>query len=348
MIVFMIKRFFTTLFIFSSLFAYAKEYDKELFYSSKVSPKSAWDYLQTSPYEYDNLPRLKVSFRDFFSRDGENLLLKDSKRTVKSDHHFIPPQRKLIFPMGVCLKGDWVINNHSDDYTGYFRSGSRGIVIARAATSLTRIMYNQYRTLALSGKIFPTMNKNEESSLPAANFLLMNDNAGLKNEYFTEANLTNAAPTTITPASLSLALIAYEVGKAFNLTDERRDMRQLYQIAELNSSGAISSPHWMVLKGKKSFRELSHKLNESDYRKEIMEIINKEKKLEFNIYVSKALKNERPIYKVIGHVIFDDYVASAECDQSLHFQHPPYLKKYTMPELDQKLHDNPTLNEIVK
>lgn len=325
--------------LFGQLFA------NETLFSPEVSPAISWEYINQTPHQRSSLPFTKVSYRDFFSRTGEDLLLKDSKRTVESGHHFITPQRKLIFPMGVCLRGMWSIDDHQYPYTGYFRAGSQAVVIARAATSLHRIYYHQPRTLALSGKVFPTTNVNEINPLPAANFLLMNDNAGVRKEYFTEAFLTNAAPTTITPASVSLALIGYYVGNAFNASDKRRDMRQLYQIAELGDLPPYDSPHWMVMRGKKQYRELSHQLKKEDYRDEVMDLIDQNQKIEFDIFVSKTLINDQPVYDKIGSLSFDQYAASKECDESLHFQHPPYLESYTMPELDQNMHDNESLNQ---
>lgn len=309
----------------------------------EVSPKAAWEFLNTSPYDRDNLPFQEVSHKDFYSA-GVDLLLKDSKRTVKSSHHFIPYQRKLIFPMGVCLRGLWSIDEHNSPYTGYFRPKTKGVIIARAATSLDRIYYGEYRTLALSGKIFPTTDSLDETPLPAANFLLMNNNTGELKEYFTESHLTNAAPTTINVSSVALALIGYRVGQAFNLADKRRDMRQLYQIAELDDKAPYSSPKWMVLQGNKKFQKLSHEIALGDYRQEIMEIIDRNETLELEIFISSELKNNQPVYERIGSVAFDEYAASKECDRSLHFQHPPYLEKYDAPAIDQDLYENKTLD----
>jgi len=315
----------------------------ESLYSSEVSPQEAWGYLQTSLYEIGSLPFQAVSFRDFVSAVGEDLLLKDSKRTIKSGNHFIPYQRKLIFPMGICLRGVWSIEDHPYPYTGYFKPGSKGALIARAATSLDRIYYDEHRTLALSGKIFPTTDVDDAQALPAANFLLMNDNAGVEHEYFTEAPLTNAAPTTKSFAAVPLALIGYKVGQAFNLSDKRRDMRQLYQIAELAEEPPYVSPKWMVLRGSEKYQKISRKLKAQDYRHELINIIDLHRKAEFEVFTADELKGNNPIYTRIGRVVFNEYAASKECDQSLHFQHPPYLEKYDIQAIDQEPYENETL-----
>ncbi len=313
-------------------------------YAPAISPKKAWDHITKLPYDENDLPLYKVRYKDFFSYFGENLILKDSKRTVQSRNHFIPPKRKLLFPMGICLKGEWQIDEHSHDYTGYFKSGTRGFIIARASTSLSRPFYKQYRNLAISGKVFPTKNSQDLNPLNAANFLLMRDNGGKKNEYFTEAYLTNAAPAKFNFAALPLLRIALTVGKAFNNADTRRDIRQLYQIAELGTKAPFSSPRWMVLRGTNKMQELSHKLQESDFRSEIIELLKKNKTIDLEIFVASNLENKQPIYSKIGKIVFDDYAATKMCDESLHFQHPPYIKQYATPELNQKPHKNSTLN----
>ena len=199
----------------------------ESLFSSKVSPHVAWDFLNVTPYENGKLPVINVRTRDFVSAAGENLLLKDSKRTVESGRHFIQYQRKLIFPMGICLRGSWQIDEHPYGYSGYFKSRKRGHLIARAAVALGRYKYAQTRTLALSGKVFPTRYPEDKIRMDAANFLLLNDNAGKSRVYFSEAYMTNAAPRTVTLQSIPLARIGLAISKAFNASDKRRDIRQL-------------------------------------------------------------------------------------------------------------------------
>jgi hypothetical protein len=303
-------------------------------YAPAVSPKEAWDHIARTPYT--TLPHTTVSVRDFVSRAGENLLVKDSKRTVELEHQFIPPQRKLIFPNGICLRGEWKIDSHNLGHTGYFRPGAKAIVIGRAAVSLSKVNYKDLRTLAISGKVFPTKDKFDSTPLKPANFLLMNDNAGKKRTYLTEAYLTNAAPRTVSFASLFLVRIALKVAQAFDKADVRRDVRQLYQIAELTATPPYSSPKWMILKSTPEYEKLSHTLKAQDFRDEVKAIIDSNKKLEFEIRVASDLNRGQPVYQKIGTVSFTEYAASATCDESLHFQHPPYREEYALPVVDQK------------
>lgn len=312
--------------------------------SPEVSPKEAWDYLQTGKQE--ELPHHIVTFRSFFSQMGENLLFRDSKRTVESGNHFIPPQRKVIFPNGICLRGEWVIDDHSHDYTGYYKANSRGVIIARAAVSLGKIYYKELRTLALSGKIFPTTDPGDPRPLPAANFLLMNDNGGKRKTYLTEADLTNAAPRTIHVGALPLLRIALFVAKTFDRADLRRDIRQLYQIAELEAEAPYSSPKWMLLSGEKELQKVSRRVKAQDFREEVQKVIDENKSLTFEIRVANDHIKEQPVYEKIGKIVFTEYVASRACDMSLHFQHPPYRPEYTAPVINQYREKNPSLRDL--
>ena len=314
----------------SSFAAFAKE---EL-YSDMISPQEAWKFLTDS--KYHRLPFYQVTYGSFISRLGENMLLTDSKRTVVEKNHFIPFQRKLIFPNGICVRGNWQIDDHKKGYTGYFKPGSDGVVIGRIAAATGKIFYKQYRTIGLSGKIFPTTNPDDIRIMEAANFITMNaGGGGRKKEYVTEAFLTNAAPSTAPLENLPLLKVGLTISKAFQLSDKRRDVRQLYQIAELEAEAPYHSPKWLWLRASKESIALSRDLKQADFREEAKAIIDSEGSLSFDIMISDVLKDEQPIYEKIGELSFDSYVASAACDQSIHFQHIPYSDEYELPEIDQ-------------
>jgi hypothetical protein len=99
----------------------------------------------------------------------------------------------------------------------------------------------------------------------------------------------------------------------------------------------------MVLRGGEEYQKISNRLASADYRHELMKIIDQNKKVEFEILTADELKGNNPIYEPIGRVVFKEYAASRECDQSLHFQHPPYLDKYGAPAIDQEPYKNETL-----
>lgn len=99
----------------------------------------------------------------------------------------------------------------------------------------------------------------------------------------------------------------------------------------------------MVLRGTKKMQQLSKNLMASDFRNESMSVIDNNDVMTLNIYVADKLKGEHPEYNLIRKVHFDDYAVTQECDQSLHFQHPPYLEQYALPNIDQNFYENPTL-----
>jgi hypothetical protein len=68
--------------------------------------------------------------------------------------------RRLLHPNRVCLLGRWEIDAGKDagytGYTGYFKNGSTGLIIARYSTCCTECRRGRSRSLALVGKIYPT------------------------------------------------------------------------------------------------------------------------------------------------------------------------------------------------
>jgi len=310
-------------------------HSNEALFSERISPHEAWKFLTKSRYK--RLPFYKVTYGSFFSRLGENMLLEDSERTVRDESHFIPFQKKLIFPNGICVRGSWDIDSHEKGYSGYFGPKKKGVIIGRFASATSKVFYRQHRTIGLSGKVFPTVSPKDPRRMEAANFVSMNAGGGGNNkEYVTEAFLTNAAPSTVPLRGLPLLRIGLAISNAFKIADERRDIRQLYPIAELGETGPVRSPKWVWFKASDEDIALSHKLGLMDFRDEVMGLMDTRGSLSFDIMVSDKLEDEQPVYSKIGKVQFNKYVASAACDQSIHFQHVPYLEEYSAPEVDQK------------
>ncbi|MDB6119846.1 MAG: hypothetical protein JWO08_3627, partial [Verrucomicrobiaceae bacterium] len=61
--------------------------------------------------------------------------------------------QRLIHPNGICMFGEWKITNDSD-YTGYFKKGKEGSVIARYSTGLN-VERGKKRTLSMVAKLYP-------------------------------------------------------------------------------------------------------------------------------------------------------------------------------------------------
>jgi hypothetical protein len=158
-----------------------------------------------------------------------------SKRTVDShaDLRFGPDGqgfRRMIHPNGVCLTGLWEITEETN-YSGYFRKGSRGLVIARYSCGATEIRRGELRALALTGKLYPTTDPNHPAPLRPASFITMEDIAGQHTSYINDAELRSAPDTTVWRRPI-LAFVAL----VFTVIDRKGSMRQIYEIAELGKA----------------------------------------------------------------------------------------------------------------
>src|SRR4029450_9488192 len=63
--------------------------------------------------------------------------------------------RRLGHPNGICLTGLWQITEDTA-YSGYFRNGSRALVVGRYSTCCRETRRGHVRSLSLVGKLFPT------------------------------------------------------------------------------------------------------------------------------------------------------------------------------------------------
>src|SRR5437667_5713208 len=63
---------------------------------------------------------------------------------------------RLLHPNAVCLAGRWQITEDTP-YSGYFARGSTALVVARYSSGAGGLRRGQIRSLALVGKLFPTV-----------------------------------------------------------------------------------------------------------------------------------------------------------------------------------------------
>ena len=82
--------------------------------------------------------------------------------------------RRLLHPNGVCLTGLWEITEETA-YSGYFRKGSRALVVGRYSTCCTETRRGHTRSLSLVGKVFPTTDPNHPQPLHTASFITQED-----------------------------------------------------------------------------------------------------------------------------------------------------------------------------
>ncbi len=138
--------------------------------------------------------------------------------------------RRLLHPNGICLIGVWQITEDTG-YTGYFRKGSRALIVGRYSTgSDTRRGHT--RSLALVGKLYPTTDENDATPLRTANFMTQQDLGGERADTINDAEFRNAPNTTAWRRGFGAAALALE-GMVFGKVDKKPSIRQLYPIAEL-------------------------------------------------------------------------------------------------------------------
>jgi hypothetical protein len=284
-----------------------------------------WSAVKSDPYA--QLPHQKVSVTSFFGW-LENKLLNASRRTLSDHSDVLPRFQKLLHPNGICLSGTWHITEETP-YTGYFATGSEGLIIARASTALTEIKRGELRAFGLAGKIFPTTDAAHTNALKTANFFTIEDLGGRLTPHFTDAENTNdIINITIHPSVVFKGPLALAVANAFQTADNASSdetlIRQLYPIAELGEAQpeAAVAPTWMKIVGSAQ----TPRIDEADFRDELA-IDNYPDGIDFDIYVADVgTRRGEKDWQYIGEIHFTDSVASDSCDHRLHFSHPPFRR----------------------
>jgi hypothetical protein len=269
---------------------------------------SIWNIVKSDPYK--ELPQNEVSYFSL-SKDDKSQILEDAKRTIKSKEDILPYFDKLAHPNGICFKGTWNITK-DNIYTGYFKKNSKALIIARASSALSNTKTEETRTFGFAGKIFPTTNPNKIINKNTANFFLIDDLGGTKINYYANTTLSNAPEISFNYEVLKNLFYALKLKDAFERADKNPNIRQVYEISELNETKNIKTPKYMKIKA----RYILNK-NASDFRDELS-ISSKD--LIFDIFVSEDKKN----WNNIGNIILDESVVSESCDHRLHFSHPKY------------------------
>jgi hypothetical protein len=304
------------------------------------------DAIFANPYqkvwggEGEPLPLYKARtldlLRGIFPFGKRYLFGQASERTVDShaDLRWGPDRmgfRRIIHPNGICLTGLWEITADTE-YSGYFKSGSRGLVVGRYSTCCGEVRRGDLRALALVGKLFPTDDPGHDAPLRTASFITMEDIAGDYTRYINDAELRNAPDITIWRRPI-LAL----VGILFVLVDKRASIRQVYQIAELGKplGQPTRAPEFMRLLVDPDQPRIEG--DRLDLRDEVMAQIfdtgdaEPKRKITFHIEVTDegttqigagGLKRKFHNWRRIGQLTFDNAAASYNGDFVVHFNHP--------------------------
>jgi hypothetical protein len=245
--------------------------------------------------------------------------------------------RRLLHPNGICLTGLWEITADTP-YSGYFRTGSRALIIGRYSTCCSSTRRDRERSLSLVGKLFPTTDPQHGERLYTANFITQQDIGGDRTEFINDAVLSNAPNTSAWRRGLG-APVLLATGIVFGQVDKNPTIRQLYQIAELGKSESepTRTPRFMrVLVDPRQPRIAGEGL---DFRDEIMaQIFDRgdpvpKRRLTFRVEVTEHGKTRGPNFFQrryftdwvhIGNITFDNAVASYNADFVLHFTHPTW------------------------
>ena len=272
--------------------------------TKKLSFQDVWNVVKKDPYT--TLPQNKVSYFKL-SSDGKDVILENSKRTLSEQADIIAPFEKLAHPNGVCLKGVWEIY-HDSPYSGYFKKGSQAFIIVRASSAMSNTHRGETRAFGLAGKLFPA--RRDEHT---ANFFLIDDLGGTDAAHFTDVALTNEPMVTTTFEVLKHIAYGVKVAKTFAKADKNPGIRQVYEISYLGEkkNADVITPKWMKVQAQKG-----QTVDKKDFRDELS--LEDGKKLIFDI----AVASEKDVWQTIGTITFDASVASAACDQQLHFHHP--------------------------
>lgn len=283
-----------------------------------------WGAVTADPY--GELPHAKVTVGSFF-RGFRNLLLEASFRTLDDDRDVLPWFRKLVHPNGICLAGTWHITEETP-YTGYFREGSEGLIIARASTALSETERHEYRSFGFAGKIFPTTDVDHAAPLPTADFFTIEDLGGTRRNHWLDAVLTNdIIHISIRPSSVFQGALAFTVAHAFATADGTFDVtqtlvRQLYPIASLGEPAGteLVAPRWIRVTGSPD----TPRVLRDDFRDELrMDHYPDGIILDVDV-ADDGTRLGPKAWRRVGYIHLTESVVSDGCDHRLHFQHPRY------------------------
>lgn len=287
-----------------------------------------WQQVKSDPYEV--LPQHKVTLESFISVDFSKFpffrdtLTERSIDTIKNDADLLPYFKKTLHANGVCLKGSWNITE-ATPYSGYFSSGSQGLIIARASTALSATQRHEERAFGLAGKIYPTNDEHHATALPTANFFTIENLGGIQRDYFLDAKNTNdIIQISPTMTVFMNTLVGARVAAAFMTGDQSglatALIRELYPVAELDilEGEQTNEPVWLKIVGSES----TPRILRDDFRDEL-NIENYPSGIMMDIMVAtEGSRFGEKEWQKIGYILFDDTVASNSCDHRLHFHHP--------------------------
>lgn len=265
-------------------------------------------------YQNGNKPRFVVELNDFFKRQ----LPKDVDRILTNKMDVLPRDEKLLHPNGVCFAGEWTVTQVTP-YSGYFRTGAKGLMIGRASTTLGDTDRGDKRGFAFAGKIYDSLDPKQEAD--TANFFTIDVLSGTKAKRYLDVEMTNEPATGFRLSGIGLAL---KVASIFSQADSNPGFRPVTEIASLGlkETEKLKSPKYIKLQSANS----NDKNSESDFRLELLETL-RVSGLKFNVLVNDHSSDpESASWMKIGEMEMKEGIISYGCDRRLHFPHPKLNK----------------------
>jgi hypothetical protein len=234
-----------------------------------------WEQVTSDSYA---LPYNKISFHSLYGFLKDKI--EDSAKRTLSDHSDIIPQfNKLAHPNGICLRGEWEIDQ-DNIYSGYFKKGSKASIIARASSAMSKTERGDFRAFGFAGKLFSQDNDNFDEKVKTANFFLVDDLGGTKAEHYTDVTMTNEPAVSKTTEAILHIAYALKLALTFGAADSNPGMRQVYEISQLQETGKVVTPKWLSVKAR-----VINKSDEKDFRNEL-DTENSDGELLFDIAVA--------------------------------------------------------------
>jgi hypothetical protein len=262
-----------------------------------INPTSTITNVQVEmkTYEQNRLPHYEVTSTKFIV-GGVNNLLDRATRTLKDTDDYYPRLEKLVHPNGACFTGVWSITE-ANPYSGFFKSGSKGLFIGRASTALSETERGDPRGFAFAGKIFPTMDKN--ALVKTANFFLVDVLMGTQRNRYLDVKMTNNPSLGFRASLIGMAL---KIMKAFSAADSNPIYRPVYPISEMGLAVGekVMTPKFMMLETDKSVA----RNDDTDFRDEVSIRKNHPNGIKFNILVNDTSKDQKASeWRRIGNIL---------------------------------------------
>ena len=316
--------------------------DQPVYHGSNFS--TVWKSINSQLYS--TLPNYSIVSAIKLGTIGSALM----NATLDNRNDFRPRRIKLVHPNGVCLAGKWEIDQ-SSEFSGYFSNNSKGLIIARASATQDFVNYKEYRAFGLAIKLFPTLDENQ--TVFTSNLFSVDNVPGILHQRYADTLMTNQIPDfNIFSEKLSSALRLTDrlpFLATFNYLSKQNDsgpenrnplIRRTVEVAragitreysaiedwnrlprqkQLGKEQKIIEPVWVGFE----VEEGTLRSNESDFRNEVIDLINMNQVLKYKILVANSKSaSGKQNWTRVGTMTFNKVVASEPCDKELHFHHP--------------------------